>query len=189
MLAPAEAALTALPGVRANRPFQASWVVPSADQAAALWTRTMGVGPFFVFADVEVDEFLYRGTPSRYGCRVAIAQAGDMQIELIEQPHDLPSAYRDLVPKGRSGFHHVGLFAEDFDREVAAYDALGFVRAAEGRVGAMRFAYIDTSPAIGCMVEILAEDAAMRGAFAGIAAAAQGWNGERPLRGIEELVG
>jgi hypothetical protein len=189
MLAPAAAALAALPGTRANRPFQASWVVPSAEAAAALWTRTMGIGPFFLFADVEVDDFRYRGAPSRYGCRVAIAQAGDMQIELIEQPHDLPSAYRDLVPAGRSGFHHVGLFAEDFDRELAAYEALGFARAAEGRVGAMRFAYVDTSPAIGCMVELLAEDAAMRAAFAGIATAARGWDGERPLRGIEELAG
>ena len=53
----------------------------------------------------------------------------------------------------------------------------------------MRFAYIDTSAAIGCMVELLEEDGPMRAAFAGIAGAAEGWNGERPLRAIEELTG
>ncbi len=189
MIASVSVALESLSGGRANRPLQASWVVPSAEKAAALWARTMGVGPFFLFRSVEVENFLYRGSPSTYGCNVAIAQAGDMQIELIDQPHDLPSAYRDIVPAGQSGFHHVGVFATDFDSEIAAYEELGFARASEGRVGAMRFAYIDTSPAIGCMVEVLEEDAGMRSAFAGIAAAAEGWNGERPLRGVEEITG
>ena len=39
--------------------------------------------------------------------KTALAQAGDMQIELIQPTGNSPSAYRDTVPMGRSGFHHI----------------------------------------------------------------------------------
>ena len=42
----------------------------------------------------------YRGTASGVDMQVAVAQAGPVQIELIQQHCDRPSVYRDLVEHG-----------------------------------------------------------------------------------------
>ena len=42
----------------------------------------------------------------------AFAQAGPMQIELIEQHTDGPSVYRDMFPAGTGGFHHLCYWAD-----------------------------------------------------------------------------
>lgn len=173
---------------RANRVIQNCWIVRDVEAAATQWTKVFGVGPFYLFRDVTVEDLLYRGKPAGLRFDVAIAQAGDVQVELIAQTSDDPSAYRDLFPAGQEGFHHVGIFAEDYDAELAEYDRQGFDRVTEGRVGEMRYAYIDTSKAVGCMVELLEENANMRHIFAAIAAAAKDWDGERPLRPVEELM-
>lgn len=176
------------PGLRANCIVQNSWIVRDVDAAATRWNEVFGVGPFYIFRDFQADSLLYRGKPGELLFNVAIAQAGDIQIELIAQTSSAPSAYRDLVPEGQEGFHHIGIFAEDYDKELAEYDSQGFARANEGRVGDMRYAYIDTSPTLGFMVELLEENAAMRDLFSKVRAASKGWNGDRPLRPVEELM-
>ncbi|HLY54702.1 MAG TPA: VOC family protein [Stellaceae bacterium] len=162
--------------------FQNAWVVADLDQAMAQWTKKVGVGPFFVAGHIKVEDYHYRGRPSAIDFSVAIAQAGSMQVELIAQHDDVPSLYHDLYPAGTSGFHHVCHFADDYDRQIAAYVAGGAPVAAQGRFGDMRFAYVDTSPALGFMIEILEESAAMRDHFRMIADAAKGWDGSAPVR-------
>ena len=49
----------------------------------------------------------YRGAESKLDLQVAVAQAGPVQIELIEQFCDRPSVYRDLFGTGESGFHQI----------------------------------------------------------------------------------
>lgn len=173
--------------VRANRIIQNCWIVRDVEESATKWNKVFGVGPFYLFRDVQVEDLLYRGKPAGLCFDVAIAQAGDIQIELITQTSDGPSAYRDLVAEGQEGFHHVGIFAENYIAELAEYDRQGFDRVNEGRVGDMRYAYIDTSPALGFMVELLEENASMRALFTKIADASKSWDGQRPLRPIEEL--
>jgi catechol 2,3-dioxygenase-like lactoylglutathione lyase family enzyme len=108
---------------------------------------------------------------------VAIAQSGGVQIELIQQHCDRPSAYRDLIASGASGFHHVGLYCDDYDANYAWYAGQGYVAAIDGKFGEMRFAYFDTSADIGCMVELIEQNAVQSEFFARIAAAADGWDG------------
>ncbi len=181
------AALT-LPAGKLNKVIQVAWVVNELETAVSFWTRLCGVGPFYLFRDVRVDRLLYRGAPARMTFDVALAQAGGVQLEFITQHGNDPSAYRDLYPVGREGFHHVAFFAEDYDREIAVFDRQGYARATEGQVGEMRFSYIDTSASVGCMIELLEENARMRGIFAGVARAAEHWDGGRPLRPVEELL-
>ena len=66
--------------------FQNAWVVKDIEIACLRWADEMGVGPFFLneypagtFSDVT-----YRGEPADLAMKVAIAQAGPVQIELIE---------------------------------------------------------------------------------------------------------
>jgi hypothetical protein len=162
--------------------FQNAWVVDDLEAAMQKWLTTFGVGPFFVAEHIKVADFKNRGRASDLDFSVALAQAGTVQVELIVQHNEVPSLYRDLVPAGADGFHHVGIFAKDYDRELAAYVDGGCEIAAEGRFGSMRFAYVDTSPSLGFMLEILEESTMMRDHFKMIADAARGWNGKDPVR-------
>ena len=51
-----------------------------------------------------------------------------------------------------------------------------------GRVGSVDFAYYDTRPLMGCMLEVVSYDDGVIERFAQIAAAAQGWDGRDPIR-------
>jgi hypothetical protein len=162
--------------------FQNAWVVDDLQAAMRHWIETCGVGPFFVLEHVQMQDLTYRGRPASVDCTIALAQAGRMQVELIVQHCDNPSIYRDLVPKGRSAFHHVAVFATDYDRELAEYRDQGLSVTTTGRFGDMRFCYVDASPRIDCVIEILEESQPLREHFAHIAAAAVDWDGRDPVR-------
>ena len=115
--------------------------------------------------------------------KTALAQAGDMQIELIQPTGNGPSAYRDTVPIGRSGFHHIALWSNDVNADVARYAEKGFAVAARGNAaGIVQFAYIDTSLVFGHMIELVQENDIVRSVFNTVADAAIGWDGSDPLR-------
>jgi len=147
---------------RANGVFQAAWVVADLEAAMRHWIENCGVGPFFVMENLQIEKMRYRGQPHEINFSVALAQAGPTQIELIFQHDDLPSVYRDAIAMGQTGFHHVGVWAHDFDRELKAY--------------------VDTRRTLGSMVEILEENAAVRARFRDIADVAANWDGRDPIR-------
>ena len=167
---------------RNRKVIQASWVVDDVAAAALQWVRTTGIGPFFVFEHIPVEEPSYRGEAAAIDFSVAIAQAGELQIELVVQHDDGPSAYRDLIARGKSGFHHVALYSMDYDTDLESYVEQGYVAAVEGKFAGKRFAYIDTSDSIGCMVELIEDSPVQREFFARIAAAARDWDGRDPIR-------
>jgi hypothetical protein len=143
----------------------------------------MGVGPFFLFEHLPLKVF-HRGEARELDCSLALAQAGPVQIELLVQHNDSPSAYRDTVKVGRPGFHHIAVFC-DYETEVAAYKEMGFEVAMSGEIDAMRYCYVDTTAKLGCMVELI-EEHAVKEIFSTIADAAIGWDGREPLRHLQD---
>jgi hypothetical protein len=112
----------------------------------------------------------------------ALAQAGDIQIEFVCQHNDVPSAYRDTVPAGRSAFHHMALYSHDYDADLADYTHGGFEVAFSGAFAGKRFCYVDTSASIGCMIEIIEASDAQESFFNRIIDAAKNWDGRDPYR-------
>lgn len=168
--------------------FQSAWVVDDIEAAALNWVKTTGIGPFFI-ADYQqgflVDTY-YRGTATAITMKTALAQAGDMQIELIEPTGSQPNIYRDTVPAGSTAFHHMCLWSQDIDADIAGYNRQGFETAAQGRVeSGASFAYIDTSATLGHMIELLDYSDEVKAVFDMIAAAAIDWDGSDPVRGYE----
>lgn len=164
--------------------LQHAWVVPDLDAAIHHWHRTLGVGPFLVNRNLRIIDPLYRGHPRAVAFSTAVAQSGSIQIELIEQHDDGPSAFRDTVPARGTGFHHVAIIAEDFDAALRQY--AGVEIAAEGRFGDIRFVYLDTSATLGAMLEILEDRPAIRAFFGAILKANERWDGD-PATLIREL--
>ena len=162
--------------------FQNAWVVDDVEATCMKWVREMGVGPFFVteYAD-QFEEMSYRGEPAKLSMLVAIAQAGPMQIEIIQPTVDR-CAYRDSVPAGADGFHHMCVWTHDIDADSAYFESLGYATANRGRAGEIVFAYYDTRPLMGCMLEVMTQSPTLTERFATIAAAAENWNGDNPIR-------
>ncbi|HEY8385219.1 MAG TPA: VOC family protein [Porticoccaceae bacterium] len=162
--------------------IQNSWIVTDIHAAMAAWTKNTGIGPFFLVEDVTIEDQLYRGQPTHLDVTYALAQAGDIQIELVCQHNDVPSAYRDTIPAGSSGFHHVALYCTDYDADLAAYQSAGAEVAFSGCFGGKRFCYLDTSAALGFMVELIEASDAQDSFFRRLREAAHNWDGRDPVR-------
>jgi hypothetical protein len=162
--------------------YQVAWIVNDLEKSIRRWLESAGVGPFYVFRHAKVDGVLYRGTPATLDFSAALAQAGPIQIELIQQHSDGPSAYRDVFPKGQEGFHHLLMMTNAFDSEIERYRSQGSVAVTQGVFGDMRFAYVDTRPQLGHMTEIIEDRASIKQIFKMIADAAADWDGSHPVR-------
>ena len=168
--------------------FQNAWVVDDLEAAMNRWVEQMGVGPFFVtehgpnFSDV-----FYRGEPSELSMNVALAQAGPLQIELIQPTTDKPCAYRDSIPAGTMGFHHMCGWTLDIDADTEYFAGLGYPAANMGDAGTVKFAYYDTRPLMGCMLEVVEKKPPVEAMFARIAEVCASWDGRDPIRSSSDL--
>jgi glyoxalase/bleomycin resistance protein/dioxygenase superfamily protein len=140
-----------------GQPAQMGYVVRDIRAAMDAWIAH-GVGPWFYFEKVETDYFRYRGVDSPMEMSVAIANSGDLQIELIQQRNDAPSLYKDFLDSGRDGFQHVSYWTTSYQ---ALYDqalSLGYAVGHEGSIGGEqgRFSYLenDRTHASGTVIEI-----------------------------------
>lgn len=171
-----------------NRPdiVQLAWVVPNLEAAMQHWHATLGVGPFLVNRRIPIGSPRHRGVPMVTQFSTALAQSGDVQIELVEQHDDTPSAYRDTVPAGATAFHHVAIIAADYPATMARFAEQGFETACDGLFGDMHFAYVDTSAAIGHMVEVIEDTPTIRAFFAAVREAGETWDGD-PATLVREM--
>jgi hypothetical protein len=163
-----------------NRNFmQMCWVVPDLRAAIESWAHNAGVGPFFCFDGVPFVGGQHRGRPAEFpAVSAAIAYAGDLQIELVVQDNDEPGVFRDLFSRGQFGLHHMALSCQDYEAERDAYLAAGADLAFEGRLDGSRTSWVDTSPSLGFMVELLESSPAREDVFAAMRSAAQTWDGK-----------
>lgn len=172
-----------IPAARNRNYMQLCWVVPDLEASINHWVTSSGAGPFFVFEGLHFDDSVYRGTPSDIQqCRAAIGQFGEMQIELVAPVDDGPGVWTDVVPRGKLGFHHVGLYCTDYDAERAAYLADGSEMAFEGLMMGAKTCYIDTTRTLGFMTELITANPVAEMVFGQFRQASEGWDGKDPIR-------
>jgi hypothetical protein len=162
--------------------LQVAWVVNDLDKAMSRWLDTQSVGPFYVMRHCPLENVLYRGQPTTVDIDVGIAQAGGVQIELIQQNDAKPSCYRDMFAVGAEGFHHVCYFVDDLKGAIAHFAQRDQPVAIQGNFGAVEFAYVDSRSGVGCMTELVGRHPDIESFFKMIADAAVDWNGKDPIR-------
>ena len=171
---------------------QIAWVVDDLDAAVERWRSMTGVGPFFVGAHVGAmfTDTTHRGLPAEIDISAAIAQAGPVQIELIQQHGSTPSPYRDVFAEGESGLHHICTLVDDVDSQSRHYESLGYEIVLTSLVGGQTpVAYVDTRPLTGCMTELMGRQGLAVQMFAAAAAAAADWDGvSDPVRDLTSLM-
>ncbi len=84
------------------------------------------------------------------------------------------------------GFHHMCVWTHDIDADTAYFESLGYPAATMGRSGS-RFAYYDTRPLLGCMLEVVEHSERIEAMFNAVAAASVDWDGTDPIRPISEV--
>lgn len=162
------------------------------DAALRHWVTDLGVGPFFVIPNVEIRAHEYRGVPHAAGPRgrVALAQSGGIQIEIIQLLDGHPSLWRDFLERTGGGLHHVScwLTRRDYQSALERLKHDGIPILQQGVFGPdVRFAYFGSEePGSGPMCEISEGlEPAIAGFAEMIANASRDWDGSDPIRNVE----
>ncbi|NBC35439.1 hypothetical protein GTZ99_02580 [Novosphingobium sp. FSY-8] len=147
-------------GVLFDRPVrQVAYFCADVRAAALAHRAAFGSGPFYVADHVPLAASVHRGVERPFDHSAAYGQWGEVMVEFVCQHNPAPSACHDLFPAdgGRYGLHHMALFVDDVDAEVARLGALGFPLAQRSVMNdGFVFAFVDTSAALGHMVELYA---------------------------------
>lgn len=169
------------------RVVQNAYVVPDLEAACHRLHGLFRIGPFFRLPPREIRDVVYRGRllDAPLVIEVALAMAGDVQVELIRQTSPGPSAFRDMYGEHDTGLHHVAYFASDFATERRAFVDAGYEVAMEmpGR-GDYRICYIDARAAVGHMIEIYPDHPMLRGLYAYVEEHTSAWDGSDLIQPI-----
>ncbi len=134
--------------------FQNGYVTRDLERAVAMFAREYGVHDF-VYDDAEV----VVTTPGGEGTarfRVALAWAGDRQVELIQPESGPVGLYLDALPADDSlRFHHMGMRCDSLEPIRAEAARRGWPIAMAGSVPGIDFMYIDAAAQLGHHLEYM----------------------------------
>jgi hypothetical protein len=165
---------------------QNGYVVRDIERAMQHWVDVLGVGPWFYLPHVACDSFECRGVAGSPDISIALANSGDLQIELIQQHCDTPTLYKEFLDAGREGLQHVSSWVADYDEAVERITGAGHGIGQRGTMqeGVIKFVYFDTEMHPGTVFEVsnMAGDLAYIPQM--VADAARDWDGADPVRSL-----
>ncbi len=129
-----------------------------------------------------VSEVRYRGRMTTMDRRIAVAQAGPLQIELIQQWGEEPSLYREIFGAKEVGVHHMATVVKDFAAAKRFYESRNYPEVAEILGVGMGVAYFDTRKDFGLFTEVIEAQPAFMAQLAKVAETCARWDGKDPLR-------
>lgn len=163
---------------------QVAHVVPDLDAACAEYHQLFGLGPFLAHrASVPGS---YRGQPMAEPLTVnfALAQVGDLQLELIQQTTSGPAVGTDVF--GIAGFNHVAVFSADYAADTADLASAGCPMVMEQRLRPSHpVALMDARASLGYLIEVYSEHPDLRRLYAEVRERTEQWDGReliQPLR-------
>lgn len=162
---------------------QLGYVVHDIDAAMAMWANKLRIGPWFYNPRLAISWYRFRGVEYEgFDMSYALANSGDMQIELIQQRCDTPSLYREHLEKYGEGLQHICVWPEDYDATFALAIESGLTPAQEGRFKRVRFAYFEDAGHPGTSLEMSEMVPGRLPGIERIRAAAADWDGSDPVR-------
>ena len=158
-------------------------VVRDVEAAMKHWVEVCGVGPWYYAEQLPVTAFGYRDQSfDGIHISVALANSGDVQLELIQQRCETPSMYRDFLGAGREGMQHWSSWPADYDEKLERALATGYSIGQHGDSPRGRFVYLWEEGHPGTVIEMAEMTPARTRIFDGIRAAAVDWDGSDPIR-------
>ena len=140
-------------GVKIQLPevYQLGVVVRDVDAAVKYYSSKFGLGPFRVTTVSRTGAMVY-GKPMNYKAKLAFAEMGRLQLELI-QILEGETIQKEFLEKRGEGLHHLGFQVKDLEAEVAKWQKLGFKVLQRSKEPL--FAYMDTDLVAGVIFELI----------------------------------
>jgi hypothetical protein len=162
---------------------QIGYVVTDLDKALAGFVE-LGIGPWFVMRGLP-QRVSYRGEPCEITLSLALANSGDLQVEVIQQEDDTPSIFTEFLSSGREGFHQLAYWTDDFEATMQAVEDAGWpIVWSGGEDVGTRFAYAEPPGCPATIIEIMELTEASSGMATFVRDAADGWDGSDPIRNL-----
>lgn len=115
---------------------QLAIVVKDLEKVAENYWNILGIGPWAIFnweAPLVYDR-KYHGETVWAREKIALAQVGDVQLELV-QPVEGASIYKDWLDEHGEGLHHMNFLVDDVDAAAEILTKEGFLSLQSGRFG------------------------------------------------------
>jgi hypothetical protein len=162
---------------------QVGIVVHDIEAAMKHWVEVCGVGPWFYTDKLPVTAFTYRGTRhDNIHLSIALANSGDVQLELIQQRCDTPSMYQNFLRAGREGMQHWSSWPADYSAKLRSALANGYTIGQQGESPRGPFVYLWNEGHPGTVIEMAELTPARERIFGGVRDAARNWDGTVPVR-------
>jgi len=133
---------------------QLGYVVADIDRTVRYYESTLGIGPFNSPFEVDMSGAVFRGKRIETKIKVAFAQSGSLQLELI-QPVEGQNPYTEFLARHGDGIHHLAYIVDDMEAMKAEFAKRGYQVVFQHDMVVMEFAYYDTSEIGGLMTEVL----------------------------------
>ncbi len=128
-------------------------VVKDIEKTASYYTSTFGIGPFSIH-DIKIDGVILRGKPISLNMKVAFAQSGPIQVELI-QPVEGENLYTEFLASKGEGLHHLAFEVEDLKATLTELAKDGIEPVFHHDLGFAAFAYVNSDRIGGVIIELL----------------------------------
>ncbi len=141
--------------VELKQVLQVCVVVKDIQKAMESYWNTFGIGPWHIYMaqPPTLADTTFRGEPEPFTAKLAVAQIGSVQWELIE-PLEGRSTYKELLEQKGEGLHHIAVATDDFDKTISSLAQQGIGVLMSGTIWGTPFAYMDTEKAVGAIFEI-----------------------------------
>jgi hypothetical protein len=143
---------------------------------------SMGVGPWYVLPGITQNAE-YHSTPCQVTATLALANSGDLQVELIRQDDDTTKRVHRVSATKGPGLHQLASGVHDYDAALtAARDADGpWSGWANGETG-VRYSYLVAPAGTAAVVELMELNELSQGLATLVRDAAVNWDGSEPVR-------
>jgi len=148
-------------GLGTNVICQVGLIVRDVERSAEAYSRILGLPkPQIVVTDPqEVAHTRFRGKPTDARAKLAFFDMGQVSLELIE-PIGGPSTWREFLDEKGEGVHHIAFIVKDTDQVVQYLAGHGIEVVQQGDYTGGRYTYVDSTAALGVILELLENFAA-----------------------------
>jgi methylmalonyl-CoA/ethylmalonyl-CoA epimerase len=138
---------------------QVGLIVRDIEATARAWSEILGLPiPEIQITDpVEATQAEYRGHATGARAKLAFFHLGPVDLELIE-PVGGPSAWKDHLDQHGDSLHHIAFEVPGMKQTLAFLDSQGLPLVQRGEYTGGRYAYVDGSAQLGCVLELLEND-------------------------------
>jgi len=137
--------------------YQVGIVVQDLEKSIEQYQNILGIGPWQV-SEIDsstMSEVTYHGRPAQHRFRIALTMVGPVQLELIE-PVEGDNIYSDFLKEHGEGIHHLGhIRVNNVAEAIKTLEKEGFPCLQSGCFPGGGYAYVDTTKALGVIIELL----------------------------------